>query len=218
MLVMDSATEFTSEVFQEFLQRHDVRDVVTSPHAHWQNGRSERHGQILQSMLNKLDHEQPITNFSEMQQALIQCTHAKNSLSIRKGYAPEVLVFGKHSKIPGSVVSSDDLSAHASANREDSQGVEFRKNLALRERARVAFHQADNDMPLRRAMLRRTRPNRQGYVPGEWIMMWQPQSNNLGYWFGPLKVIQQEDTWEPPGGYRAYNQVMELITILMLKC
>eukprot|EP00435_Cladocopium_sp_Y103_P021824 s3570_g5.t1 len=202
-LVMDSATEFTSEMFQEFLQKHDVKDVVTSPHAHWQNGRCERHGQILQSMLTKLDHEQSITSFQELQQALIQCTHAKNSLSIRKGYSPEILVFGKSSKLPGSVTSCDEISSHASASREDAHGIEFRQKLALRERARVAFHKADNDMSLRRACLRRSRPDRQGYSPGEWIMMWQPQSNNQGYWFGPLKVVQQEDNlsvWATKGG------------------
>eukprot|EP00435_Cladocopium_sp_Y103_P038246 s2140_g10.t1 len=191
-LIMDAATEFNSESFDEFLQRHDVKGITTSPHAHWQNGRCERHGQILQSMLDKLDHEKPITTFKELQQALIQCTHAKNTLSIRAGYAPEVLVFGKSSKLPGSNISSEDVSAHASANRDDAQGIAFRQNLELRERARIAFHRADNDMALRRACLRRTRPDRQGYSLGEWVMMWQPQKNSTGYWFGPLKVIQQE--------------------------
>eukprot|EP00435_Cladocopium_sp_Y103_P018404 s1763_g4.t1 len=202
-LVMDSATEFTSEQFQEFLQRYDVKDTVTSPHAHWQNGRCERHGQILQTMLTKIDHESPILSFSDLQQALIQCTHAKNCLSIRKGYSPEILVFGKSSKVPGSIISSDEMSAHASANREDAHGIEFRRQLALRERARIAFHQADNDMALRRAILRRSRPNRQGYQPGEYVMMWQPQSNHQGYWFGPLKVVQQEENlsiWATKGG------------------
>ena len=51
-LVMDPATEFTSEEVETFSQRHDVRGVVTAPHAHWQNGRCERHGKILQSMLD----------------------------------------------------------------------------------------------------------------------------------------------------------------------
>ena len=210
-LMMDSATEFTSEVFQEFLQRHEVKGVITSPHAHWQNGRCERHGQILQTMLNKLDHEKPIESYHDLHQALIQCTHAKNSLSIRKGYAPEVLVFGKSSKIPGSITSSDDMSAHASADREDAQGIAFRQQLALRERARSAFHQADNDMALRRAFLRRTRPDRQGYAPGEWVMMWQPQSQNMGYWFGPLKVVQQEQNlsvWATKAG-RLHRRALE---------
>ena len=150
MLVMDSATEFTSGTFQGFLQRHDVRD-----------------GQILQNMLNKLDHESPITCQSELQQALIQCTQAKNSLSIRKGYSPEILVFGKSSKVPGSIASCEEMSSHASAIREDAHGIEFQQKLALRERARKALHQADNDMAIRRAFLRRTRPDRKSYVPGE---------------------------------------------------
>ena len=77
-------------------------------------------------MLSKLDVDQAISSFADLQQALIQCTHAKNSLSIRKGYAPEVLVFGKHSKVPGPVTSCEEISSHASANREDAHGVEFR--------------------------------------------------------------------------------------------
>ena len=55
----------------------------------------------------------------------------------------------------------------------------------------MAFHQADNDMSLRRACLRRSRPDRKAYTPGEWVMMWQPDKVN-GYWFGPLKVVNQE--------------------------
>ena len=165
--MMDPATEFTSEEFETFLQKHDARGVVTAPHAHWQNGRCERHGKILQSMLDKMDHDYPITTFAELQQALIQSTHAKNCLSIRKGYSPEVLVFGKSSKVPGSVASSEEIPAHTSAIREDAQGIQFRKSLALREKARIAFHQADNDMALRRACLRQSRPDRNGYNVGE---------------------------------------------------
>ena len=145
MLVTDPATEFTSEMFQDFLQRNDIKGIKTSPNAHWQNGRCERHGEILQSMLTKIDLEQPITTYWEFHQALVQSTHAKNTLSIRRGYSPEILVFGESSKIPGSITSSDDMTAHESANRDDAQGILFRRNLALREKARVAFHQADND-------------------------------------------------------------------------
>ena len=106
------------------------------------------------------------------------------------------------------------MSSHASANREDAHGIEFRQKLALRERARVAFHRADNDMALRRAVLRRSRPDRQGYQPGEWVMMWQPQSDNQGHWFGPLKVVQQEDNlsiWATKGG-RLHRRAPEHVT------
>ena len=154
-------------------------------------------------MLDRIDHELPITTFAELQQVLIQCARAKNCLSIRKGYSPEIPVFGKSSKVPGSLASSEEMTAHASANNEDAQGIEFRQSLALREKAQLAFHQADNDMALRRACLRRSRPDRAGYQMGEWVMMWQPQNNGPGYWFGTLKVIQQENNfsvWATMGG------------------
>ena len=201
-LITDSATEFTSELFGNFMQRHDIKPVTTAPYAHWQNGRCERHGDILQHMLMKIDLEMPINSYDELHQALVQSTHAKNTLSIRKGYSPEVLVFGKGSRLPGSNMSSESESSMASADRADGHGISFRRDLALRERARTAFHQADNDMALRRAFLRRTRPERKSYSPGEWIMMWQPTQLG-GHWFGPLKVVSQEDrnaVWAPQGG------------------
>eukprot|EP00435_Cladocopium_sp_Y103_P021947 s3593_g5.t1 len=201
-MVTDSATEFTSEPFAEFLQRHDIQPTTTAPFAHWQNGRSERHGQILQNMLDKIDSEMPINTYEDLRQSLIQSTHAKNTLSIRKGFSPEVLVFGKSSRVPGSVISCERDSSLASADREDAHGIRFRRSLELREKARVAFHEEDNNMALRRACLRRARPNRKSYLPNEWVMMWQP-SQQGGYWFGPLKVVNQENEhsiWATQGG------------------
>lgn len=77
IIVTDSATEFTSDVFSVFLQRHDIKQVTTAPHAHWQNGRCERHGGILQNMLNKVDLDYPVATYDDLLQALIQCTSAK---------------------------------------------------------------------------------------------------------------------------------------------
>ena len=209
-MVTDAATEFTSEMFTNFLQRYDVKGVTTAPHAHWQNGRCERHGHIIQNMLHKIDHDMPIQTYSDLHQALVQSTHAKNTLSIRKGYSPQILVFGKSSRVPGSIASCETEASMASADREDAHGISFRRSLELREKARVAFHRADNDMSLRRACLRRTRPDRSAYQPGEWIMMWQPSKDN-GYWFGPLKVVTQEDhnsIWATQGG-KIYRRALE---------
>eukprot|EP00435_Cladocopium_sp_Y103_P048904 s1817_g14.t1 len=123
MIVTDSATEFTSEAFAEFLQRHDIKPTTTAPYAHWQNGRCERHGDVLQNMLNRVDAEHPLETYDDLWQALVQCTNAKNTLSIRRGYSPEILVFGKRSKLPGSLVSSEGETSLASANREDALGA-----------------------------------------------------------------------------------------------
>ena len=60
------------------------------------------------------------------------------------------------------------------------------------EAARKAFWAADNNSALRRAILRRTRPSRGHYRPGEWIMMGKKTEDPKGKWIGPAKVIVQE--------------------------
>ena len=65
------------------------------------------------------------------------------------------------------------LPSHLLADAETAQGIQFRKQLAFRESARRAFHSADNDAALRRALLRRSNPHRGNYQPGEWVMSWR---------------------------------------------
>ena len=94
-MVVDAATELNAEMFANFTQQNNIKCSTISTNAHWQNGKAERHGDILGRMLSKFDLEQPIVSAVDLQQALAHCTQAKNALSIRKGYAPEVLVLGK---------------------------------------------------------------------------------------------------------------------------
>ena len=187
----DSATEFTSETFENFLKQNNVKQNTTTPEAHWQLGKAERHGSILQSMLDKYQEEHQITSYRELQTALAQCTAAKNALSLRKGFSPNVLVFGKELRLPGSNSSDEMLSAHSIADSESAHGISFRHQLAMRETARRAFHAADNEAAIRRALLRRTRPDRGKYYPGEWIMYWKQQLNK-GEWIGPVRVVVQD--------------------------
>ena len=142
-------------------------------------------------MLTKFEDDFPIETYADLQNALAKSTSAKNACSLRHGFSPEVLVFGKGIKVPGSVTSDDTLPAHILANEESGQGLRFRTQLAMRESARKAFHSADNSAALRRAALRRNRPDRGNYQPGEWIMFWRSNENQKG-WVGPATVVQQD--------------------------
>ena len=191
-LLVDSAGEFNSHEIDVFCQGFNIRKSTTCPEAHWQNGRAERHGEIIQQMLNKYQEEIPINNYHDLQQALWHCIQAKNACSLRRGFAPEVLVLGKHTRLPGSICGDEQVASHSLVESDIQQGQLFRENLARREAARKAFWSADNHSAIRRAILRRTRPSRGHYNPGEWIMMWKKTEDPKGKWIGPAKVITQE--------------------------
>ena len=190
-LLTDSATEFTAAEFGQQIQQLNIKCTNIPPGAHWQLGKTERHGDILQHMLSKYEEDHPIESFQELQTALAQCTAAKNACSLKHGFAPEVLVFGKGLRTPGSLSSDEQLPAHLTAISENAHGIEFRKVLSFRESARKAFYDADNNMSIRRAALRRTRPDRGQYEPGEWVMYWRKSETKQG-WLGPAKVVQQD--------------------------
>ena len=190
-LLIDAASEFNSDEFANFVQSHDIKVTTISAEAHFQNGKAERHGAVLEHMLSKFELEHELNTYKDVQQALWFCTQAKNSCGLRKGYAP---VLGKQTRLPGAVVDCVNLPAHLLADSDHALGIRFKRQLAFRETARRAYHSADNDAALRRSVLRRSNPHRGSYCPGEWIMAWKQGNGALpGNWLGPMKVIVQED-------------------------
>ena len=200
-IMADSAGEFCSDEFCRYLQSIDTKLHIIPGEAHWQMGKCERHGAILQSMLNKYQSDHAISNFEDFDQALIQILNAKNSLSRHRGYSPEILVLGKSRHLPFSN-SDDELGPsnwfdqqgnELSGIPDDSEIRKFQLNLAKRECARKAFISADVDQKIRRAYLQRSRPMRETHSVGSWVMYWRNGKGNLpGQWNGPARVILQD--------------------------
>ena len=193
-LHMDAGTEFKSEQFEKFLQKHDIHGHTIASHAHWQNARAERHGGILQGILSRVDKESPIQNEADFDQALWHACVVKNMWSRHRGVSPRMLVFGKNQRLPGSVTSCEHETSHQLAMEESTEGEAFRRDLAYRSAAMEAFAKVDNDQALRRAMYQRNRPTRGWYNAGEWVMVWKPRGVRDGHWSGPMKVILQESS------------------------
>ena len=208
MLCVDAGTEMNSEEFSNYLQRHSVKCRTCAAEAHWQNARTERHGGIIQLMLNKIDIEHPITNYDQMSTALSHVTSTKNQWSRHRGYPPEMLVFGKGVRVPGSITADPTVAAHATALSPMPDGARFRQELAIREAARKSFAMVDNDQTLRRAIVHRSRPHRGFYEKGEWVMMWKKRGESEGSWIGPMQVIIQEGqnvVWVTPSQTISYS-------------
>lgn len=190
----DPAGEFRSDQWLNFLQANDIQaDLSTES---WQNGRAERHGQVIERMLDRYDQEETISNPQVFDAVLRSCFHAKNSLMRHQGYSPEQIVLGKASKIPGSLTSDERAVAHSHAMGQSTESERFREQLDMRARARRAFLITDNDQALRRALLRRSCPLRGPFFPGQLVLYWQkrhkPNRQEVGKWFGPAKVVCSE--------------------------
>ena len=193
-MLVDAGTEMNSEEFSNFAQANNIKVVTISPEAHHQNGKAERHGAVLQHMLSKVEEDHPINTYQDLKLVLWSCIQAKNACGLKRGYAPEVLVLGKHTRVPGAVSSDLLLPAHLLAESECGQGILFKNQLALRESARKAFHSADNDAAIRRSILRRSRPGIRQYLPGEWVMVGKQNNGALpSRWIGPLRVVVHEN-------------------------
>ena len=99
-LVIDGESALCSDGFRDFIQRHSINTRVVAAYAHWQMGKVERHGGILQGMLEKYHHDNPIRSSQDFEEALHHCCNSKNALSRAKGYTPEILVLGKKCQNP----------------------------------------------------------------------------------------------------------------------
>jgi transposase InsO family protein len=213
----DSGTELISEEFTQFCQQYGIKTNVTSPEAHWQNGKIERHGRFIQEMLQRIDTDLPISTYADLQVALNQCTQAKNSMIVRHGYSPEIIVFGKSSRLPGSIMSDESIPSHVSAVQEPEElhPKGFKHLLQLREAARKAFHAADNSDSIRRAMLRRPCPERGNYDPNTWVMIWRTTSSKSQEWIGPQRIILQDSNhtvWTTQAG-KLYRSAPENVRL-----
>ena len=192
-LIIDNESGLCSEQFSNLTQGEDIQLRVIAAYAHWQLGKTERHGDILQHMLQKFDHEKAITHDTEFSAALDHCCAAKNSLARHKGYTPEILVLGKSRHLPATNSSDQPDAAQYLAASDTPEGVAFRHQLAKRELARRAFVEMDNHDRLRRATLRKHCPHRGQHQSGVRVMFWKPgQGESTGKWVGPAQVIVQE--------------------------
>ena len=171
-IMTDSAGEFCSEEFAEFVKQFEIRTFVIPAEAHWQLGKCERHGAILQSMLDKYQADHDVNNSEEFLDALQHCVSAKNSLSRHRGFSPEILVLGKSRHDPFSNCSDDNH--HSWTEQGDTS--RFHQNLNRRVAARKAFIDADHDMKVRRAVHRRSRPDRDVFSVGQHELNWTKPS------------------------------------------
>ena len=78
-LIIDNESALCSDQFAQLSQGQNMHLRVVAAYAHWQLGKTERHGDILQHMLQKIDHDMSIENIrkrlpvSRCFETMLQC-------------------------------------------------------------------------------------------------------------------------------------------------
>lgn len=193
-LCFDEAGEYLSQSWKEFLQSESIVPQVSA--APWQRGRIERHGDTLKNMMYRMDNQSTIRDTDEFDLVLQSCCKAKNTMINHQGYSPEQAVLGKSSRVPGSILSDEQRTAHDFVMHDTPQAEKFRQGLERRLAARQAFLETDNQQAARRALLRQSRGLVQDWQNGQLCMYWDkrksPNMLERGRWCGPAKVVMHE--------------------------
>ena len=193
-IIHDQGGEFMTQEWKDLLCQNGIQPILTA--APWQRGRIERHGGVVKEMLSRIDHEIPILDNKQFDEALAQCFHAKNTMSIVAGYSPEQAVLGRASQLPASIVSDETTGPHLNSLADDVASNAFNQRLQLRASARAAFAKSDNSDAIRRAMLRQSRGEVHAWACGQLCMYWDrrrsPNILEKGRWNGPAQIVCQE--------------------------
>ena len=193
-LLSDGGAEFEGP-FQEGLHLDGTADERSAARAPWQNGLVERHQQTWKQMFHRVIGEVEPQSRDEIEEVCEQINVAKNSLVNRDGHSPMQRVYGVQVRVPGLLYSGE---AHEGINSGIVQGDDaFVKANRIRQEARRAFIEADDEDRLRRALEHRTRPDRGPHPPGAKVLVWRPRGSirglNVHCWRGPGTVIGNTD-------------------------
>ena len=192
-LFSDNGSEFEGP-FQEGLWLDGTTDERSAGFSPWQNGFCERHGGTWKSMYMKMVATFPPTNKEQAEEVIQQVNSAKNAMLNHDGHSPHQRVFGQQARIPGMVYSGDE-NPHVGINSGYLAGdASFVRAVQMRQEARKAFIDADNEDRIRRAVERRTRPERGPFYPGCKVYVWRPgkkkdDGSMPWFWRGPGTVI-----------------------------
>ena len=165
-MAIDAEGAFRGMRFENLHAQLNVAVRCVPPDSHWQLGKAERHGQALKYNASRLIHQFAALTVPEVNLCIIMACYAKNRLIRRSGSSPAQWVFGRDQKLPASLLS-DGGSIESAELLNDSQRL--LQIEAVRTEAMKNHHAFEAHEALRAALLRKSRPYRGTFSPGQKI-------------------------------------------------
>ena len=88
VIIADQGKEFVGTHFKEFTNANSILLHIIDVRAPWQNGRTERHGDIYKKIFERALWMHSPSGPDALQRLAMDCNAAKNRLSNRSGYSP----------------------------------------------------------------------------------------------------------------------------------
>ena len=183
----DGGPEF-GEAFTSAMQQDGTWHEVTAAHAPWQNGVCERLGGAWKVAFKRAMLEVVPESKWEVEEVIDQVTNANNTMVRKDGYSPNQHVLGAELRVPSMLMNGGRDEAVGSG-LEAGEPAYLRRH-AIRQAARRAFVEADDEARLRRAAAHRTRPAAGPLSEGDLVYVWRRGMRELKpHWHGPGRVI-----------------------------
>ena len=168
ILVVDQGREFLGE-FARKGGEHGALIRTIGARAPWQNGRTERHGGVAKAMLRKMVDETVPISEDEWMQCLHHLEATKNRMFNRSGYSPAQRQLGQNVRIPGSLMSDDDIDE---AMFRSAASKDMQRSMEIREKAMEAFARYSAEESVKKASRARGRATCT-LLPGEVVYVYR---------------------------------------------
>ena len=170
--------------------------------APWQVGAVERHGGVWKHMWKKVVDEHSITKEApgDIKMGITAINAAKNELRRQGGFSPTQAVYGRDPDVPGDLLDHRDPQQTDEILTRDQLRA---REQVLRQAARIAYHRAQVDTRLRRALLQRSRVAGEDLNPGDIVYFYRKPKNKKDWrWVGPATVVghEKKNLWVASSG------------------
>ncbi|CAE7487110.1 GIP, partial [Symbiodinium necroappetens] len=170
--------------------------------APWQVGAVERHGGVWKHMWKKVVDEHSILKESpgDIKMGITAINAAKNELRRQGGFSPTQAVYGRDPDVPGELLDHRDPQQTDEILTRDQLRA---REQVLRQAARIAYHRAQVDSRLRRALLQRSRVSGEDLNPGDVVYFLRKPKNKKDWrWVGPATVVghEKKNLWVASAG------------------
>ena len=184
VIIADQGKEFVGTQFKEFTNANSILLHIIDVRAPWQNGRTERHGDIYKKIFERARWLHSPSSPAALQRLAMECNAAKNRLSNRSGYSPLQRVFGIGHRLPADL-TSDDVYAPDPIYDLAATDAGFEESRQIREAAMKAHAEVSIRDRIKESV--RARPRTQTILRADdVIMVWKTNPpSKRGRWVGP---------------------------------